>query len=98
MDIQSRKFLTMYGALNPKSDVDRLYIPRKKGGRGLAGCEKSVKAEVNSIGWYMYICNSDEPLLQEVREKEIAESRDCVLKNDYRRMCLTSPILMTMVF
>ena len=83
MDRRSRKFLTMYGALHPKSDVDRLYIPRKKGGRGLAGCEKSVKAEVNSIGWYIH--NSDEPLLQEVQEKEIVEARDCVSKNEYRR-------------
>lgn len=83
MDRRSRKFLAMYGALHPKSDVDRLYIPRKKGGRGLAGCEKSVKAEVNSIGWYIH--NSDEPLLQEVQEKEIVEARDCVSKNEYRR-------------
>ena len=83
MDRRSRKFLTMYGALHPKSDVDRLYIPRKKGGRGLAGCEKSITAEVNSIGWY--IRNSDEPLLHEVQEKEIIEARDCVSKNEYRR-------------
>ena len=35
IDRQIRKLLTIYGALHPKSDVDRLYIPRKEGGRGL---------------------------------------------------------------
>lgn len=29
MDRKSRKTLTMHGALHPKSDVDRLYLPRK---------------------------------------------------------------------
>ena len=29
----------MYGELHPKSNVDRLYIPRKEGGRGLISIE-----------------------------------------------------------
>ena len=33
----------MYGALHPKSDVDRLYIPRKEGGKGLISIEDCVK-------------------------------------------------------
>ena len=32
---KTRKLFTIYGALHPKSDVDRLYIPRKESGRGL---------------------------------------------------------------
>ena len=35
IDRKTRKLFTIYGALHPKSDVDRLYIPRKEGGRGL---------------------------------------------------------------
>ena len=31
----------MYGALHPKSDVDRLYIKRKEGGRSLMSVELS---------------------------------------------------------
>jgi hypothetical protein len=62
MDRKTRKYLTMYGALHPKSDVDRLYLPRKHGGRGLISCERCVKTEVNSLGWY--ISNSDEYLLE----------------------------------
>ena len=34
IDRKTRKLFTIYGALRPKSDVDRLYIPRKEGGRG----------------------------------------------------------------
>ena len=34
IDRKTRKLFTSYGALHPKSDVDRLYIPREVGGRG----------------------------------------------------------------
>ena len=39
VDRNSRKKMTMYGALHPKSDVDRLYMKRKEGGRGLMSVE-----------------------------------------------------------
>ena len=32
---KTRKRLTMHKGLHPKSNVGRLYIPRKEGGRGL---------------------------------------------------------------
>ena len=35
IDRKTRKLFTICRALNPKSDVDRLYIPRKEGRRGL---------------------------------------------------------------
>ena len=31
IDRKTRKLFTIYGALHPKSDVDRLYMPRKEG-------------------------------------------------------------------
>ena len=42
-DRKTRKLFTIYGALHPKSDVDRLYILRKKGGRGLISIEDCVE-------------------------------------------------------
>ena len=39
--------------LHPRSDVARLYVSRKNGGRGLIGCENSVKSEENDLGWYV---------------------------------------------
>ena len=41
-DRKTRKLIAIYGALHPKSHVDRLYIPRKAGGRGLISIEDCV--------------------------------------------------------
>ena len=38
---------TIYGALHPKSDVNRLYIPRKEGGRGLISIEDCVDLAIS---------------------------------------------------
>ena len=38
--------MTMHKALHPKDDVDRLYVPRKEGGRGLASIEDSVDTSI----------------------------------------------------
>jgi len=35
LDLKTRKLLTIHGQNHPKADVDRLYVPRKQGGRGL---------------------------------------------------------------
>ena len=43
----------MNDAFHPKSDVDRLYVPRVNGGRGLISCEGCVRSEENSLGWYV---------------------------------------------
>ena len=44
MDQRTRKLMTMHQALHPRDDVDRLYISRKEGGKGLASIEDSVDA------------------------------------------------------
>jgi hypothetical protein len=36
---KTRKILTMYKMHHPKADVNRLYVKRKEGGRGLAQIE-----------------------------------------------------------
>ena len=42
MNQRTRKLMTRHEALHPKDDVDRLYVPKKEGGRGLASIEDSV--------------------------------------------------------
>ena len=64
VDRKSRKTMTMYGALHPKSYVDRLYIKRKEGGRGLMNVECCVREEENSLGFY--VANSEENLIKGV--------------------------------
>ena len=46
MDQRTRKLMTMHKALHSKDDVDRLYVSRKEGGRGLASIEDSVDASI----------------------------------------------------
>ena len=48
-DRKTRKLFTIYGGLHPKSDVDRLYIPRKDGGRGLIAIEDCVELAVRGL-------------------------------------------------
>ena len=42
--------MAMYGALHPKSDIDRLYLSRELGRRGLISCEGCIKTEENNLG------------------------------------------------
>ena len=48
-DRKTRKLFTIYGALHPKSDVNRLYIPRKEGGRGLIFIEDCVELAIRGL-------------------------------------------------
>ena len=62
---KTRKLLTIYGGLHPKSDVDRLYIPRKDEGRGLIAIEDCVELAVK--GFELYINGRDKRLIQTAR-------------------------------
>jgi len=45
----------MYKAHHPKTDIDRLYVKRKEGGRGLVQIETAYKAEIINIAEYLNI-------------------------------------------
>ena len=47
---RTRKFMTMLGALHPKSNVDRVYLSKEIGGRGLISCEGCIKMEKSNLG------------------------------------------------
>ena len=53
MDQRTRKLMTMHKALHPRDDVDRLYVSRKEGGRGLASIEDSVDASIQRLEGYI---------------------------------------------
>ena len=59
----------IHGALYPKSDVDRLYIPRKEGGRGLISIEDCVELAIR--GLEVYVHGSEERLIQATRGDKI---------------------------
>ena len=45
--------MTMHKALHPRDDVDRLYVPRKEGGKGLASIEDSVDTSIQRLEDYI---------------------------------------------
>ena len=53
MDQRARKIKTMHKALHPRDDVDRLYVSRKEGGRGLASIEDSVDVSIQRLEDYI---------------------------------------------
>ena len=52
MDQRTRK-LTMQKALHPRVDVERLYVPRKEGGRELASIEDSIDTSIQRLEDYI---------------------------------------------
>ena len=61
LDRRTRKLMTMHKALHPKSNVDRLYISRNEGGRGLISVEDTI--ETSKIGLERHVQESKERLL-----------------------------------
>ena len=53
MDQRTRKLMTMHKALHPRDDVDRLYVSRKEGGRGLISIEGSVDTSIQRLEDYI---------------------------------------------
>ena len=53
IDRKTRKMLIMYKMHHPNADIDRLYVKRKEGGRGLVQIEAAYKAEIMNIAEYL---------------------------------------------
>ena len=53
MDQRTIKLMTMHKALYPGNDLDRLYVSRKEGGRGLASIEDNVDASIRRLEDYI---------------------------------------------
>ena len=64
LDVKTRKILTMNGAFHMRSSVDRLYLKRQVGGRGLISVEECVRKE--ELGLRDYFKASGEWMLKVV--------------------------------
>ena len=60
--------MTIYGMLHPSANVDRLYLPRGRGGRGLIIVEDCVRAEENGLVNYVQT-RTNKPLLVSVKNE-----------------------------
>ena len=86
MDRKTRKLMTMNRALHPKADVDRLYISRDEGGRGMVSIEECVRLEECSLSDYIKRrrMNEDsvldsfvkETTARELKKKNMTERKD----------------------
>ena len=85
LDTKVRKLLTINRMCHPKSDVDRLYILRKEGGRGLIQLELTY--ETTTIGLEKYIDSSNDWMLQLVKQHENSKKAHSVIKESekYKR-------------
>ena len=61
--------MTMDNSFHPKSNVDRLYIPRKEDGRGFEGVKEIVN--LTNLGLENYVKESRERLLTLARSVDI---------------------------
>ena len=75
--------MTMHGALHPKSDIDRVYLSKEMGGRGLISCEGCMWMEENNLGWYVW--NSVEPLIEGVKAAETIEYNNTVNMKEFKQ-------------
>jgi len=68
LDTKTRKLLTTERMHHPKADVERLYLPRKIGGRGLSQIELSYKT--TTVGLNTYLATTQDNLLKLVFQHE----------------------------
>lgn len=74
LDRRTRKLLTMHGALHPKSDVDRLYVPRREGGRGLRNIELSFSTTTQGLACYLELKKHEKYLGMVFRSRNTLEA------------------------
>ena len=69
IDRKTKKLFTIYGALQPKSDADKLHIPRKEGGGGLISIGNCIELAIK--GLEVYVHGSEEIMIQAARGDKI---------------------------
>ena len=79
IDVKIRKLMTCNRMHHPKADVDRLYIPRKAGGRGMIQLELSLKT--TTIGLQKYLETSKDWMLQLVNIHEQGKKMHSIKKD-----------------
>ena len=84
MDRKTRKLLTIYRALHPQSDVDRLYYKRSDGGKGMISVEDCVAVEISSLGRYIEESRGS-TLIAVKREQVLKDKRGGTVKEAIRQ-------------
>ena len=74
MDRRTRKILAMNGCMHTRSNVARLYLPRKEGGRGLISIEECVNKESKSL--HGYLRETTEWMLQAALKEKLLNEQE----------------------
>jgi Reverse transcriptase (RNA-dependent DNA polymerase) len=75
-DRKTRKLLTMHRAFNMNGDVDRLYIGRPDGGKGLLQVEQVVREEECALGEYVRATKAQDMLVAAVVEEHVLDAEE----------------------
>ena len=70
IDIRTRKILNMTSNFNQNSDIDRLYIPRSMGGRGLRSIQTAHDMRIISLKQHLKKNKSRSAIMEKVYENE----------------------------
>ena len=81
LDRKTRKLMSAHHVLHPLSDVDRLYLPRQDGGRGLLQIRQTVDEKKRTLN--DYIKNSTEHALNAVSNEELLNVNES--KSEYHK-------------
>ena len=96
MDRKTRKLLTINRALYPQADVNRLYLKRSEGGRGMIGVEDCVTIETNSLMSYIKQHANKKALKAVAREQVLKVRREGMdkksLREERREKYLAKPL------
>ena len=79
----TRKCIIMIKELYPRSNVARLHVSSKNGGRGLIGYGNSVNSEENGLG--RYAKNKIEPLLVASKTSRIVTHEETVDPKEFKK-------------
>ena len=87
IEIRTRKTLTMTGNVHTNSDKDRLYVPRKEGGRSLKSTEDCYKTRIASLRRHIIRDKERNHLLESVYSHE--QKRIIRIGNEYEQMYIS---------
>jgi len=98
MDRKTRKMMTIYNSIHPRADMDRLYIPRKHGGRGLISKQESINMEQQSLSRYIDVskqellaANSRENILNDCNGEDNKQLKHSLMQ-EHKEKWMTKPL------
>ena len=74
IDIKTRKQLTMSRNFHPNGDIDKLYLPRGQGGRGIKMIARTFESRIISIAQHIKMNKSENNILDFVYRQEEQET------------------------